>query len=287
MLEKRKKKKKKKKAPNSVSMDRNGAHKWDNKEDGEISDKSTSPAVTGDEYRLTINELADKDKTRQQTEEQQITQIPAAAADTSPVTTDAAPNKNNTDEAEMTENNTERGWTPTEHELNFSSDSGRSDTPDTQKIRSSETTYLFIANLDASTTEQELIALFGLDATPDTKKWTTVDITYNGRGKYKVYAKLRSYYKFALEILKLDGIIFHRRELIIQPEKNPQSSKQSGQSMGKSNLPYDSGNALLAGSRHRSNPSSRVSNKQGRPSTAASSRQEEPESSSQRKITGV
>ena len=38
MLEKRKKKKKKKKAPNSVSMDRNGAHKWDNKEDGEISD---------------------------------------------------------------------------------------------------------------------------------------------------------------------------------------------------------------------------------------------------------
>ena len=93
----------------------------------------------------------------------------------------------------------------------------------------------------------------------------------NGREKYKVYAKLRTHYKFALEILKLNGMIFNRRELLIHPEKNPQNSKQSSRSMSKSNLPYNPRNALLAGGRHRGNPSSRVSNKQDRPTTTTSS----------------
>ena len=62
------KKKRKKKAPTSVSVDRNGVASWGDKEDGELSDSSThstEPAVTDDEDRLVINEMAVESRTNQ------------------------------------------------------------------------------------------------------------------------------------------------------------------------------------------------------------------------------
>ena len=140
-----------------------------------------------------------------------IQPTPAATGTTSAVTAEAhwtVQSKVTTDEAEIAANNIHEGWTSTEHESNF-----------TTVSRNSDKSCLFIVNLDDSTTGQELLSLFGLDSTPDTKKLSSAEITYKCRGKYKVYAKLRTHYKFALEIIKLNGIIFNRRELLIQQKK--------------------------------------------------------------------
>ena len=168
-----------------------------------------------------------------------IQPTPAATGTTSAVTAEThrtVQSKVTTDEAEIAANNIHEGWTSTEHESNF-----------TTVSRNSDKSCLFIVNLDDSTTGQELLSLFGLDSTPDTKKLSSAEITYKCRGKYKVYAKLRTHYKFALEIIKLNGIIFNRRELLIQQKKSPHNSKQSSRRMGKNNLPYNPRNALLAG----------------------------------------
>ena len=217
------KKKKRRKVLTSVSADKNGLTNWGKKEDGELSDSSISSvtsAVTDDEQRRTINELADEDSanTNQQTNEvqqtaqtntdatsaittanntnqqaievQQTTQTntDATSAVTTEETHQSVQTKTTTDGEEMATNNIHEEWTPTTHEINFSSTSGNSD-----KL------CVFIDNFDASTTEQDLLSLFRLDSTLYTKKCSSIEITHNGRGKYKVYAKLQTHYKFALE----------------------------------------------------------------------------------------
>ena len=72
----RKKQKEKRRYPTSVSVDRNGAASWGDKEDGELSDRctlSTLSAATDDEDRLTINVLAEEGQTNpnQQSDEAQ------------------------------------------------------------------------------------------------------------------------------------------------------------------------------------------------------------------------
>ena len=252
------------------------------------TESQTNPDKLPDEAELTeyttdANPADSNQKTdnnQKTNEEHKSAQTPAATDDTSAATAEEthqnAKDTLATDEAETAATNPDVGWIPTDHETDFT-------TVGTNCDKQS----LFIANLDDNITENELLALFGLNATPDTRKWSSAEITYNGRGKYKVYAKLRTHYKFALEILKLNGMTFNHRELLIQPEKNPQKSKQSNRSNGKSHLPYNPRNALLAGGKNRGNPSSRVSNKQDRSTTTTSSGQVEPESSNQRKITGV
>ena len=109
--------------------------------------------------------------TNQQTDEGQNTaQTPAATDDKSAATEEEAhqttPDTDATDEPEIAANNVQEGWTPTDHETNFTTVGTNSDKQ-----------CLFIANLDDSTTEEELLSLFGLDTTPDTRKWSSAEIT--------------------------------------------------------------------------------------------------------------
>ena len=77
-----------------------------------------------------------------------------------------------------------------------------------------------------SATAEGLIQLFGLNATPATRRHTSPRVCFHSKGLSKGYAILTIVNDFAKEILKLNEMIYKNRELIIEVARQQHSNTQ-------------------------------------------------------------
>ena len=142
---------------------------------------------------------------------------------------------------------------------------------DTQNESTEKMTKLYIGNITTDTTEEDIIQLFGLNSTAYLRDNSTVQVFYHTNSKFRSYAIVQIFHRYAIELLKLNGLEYKSRKLIVEIANNPPKF-----STDKSILPYDH-RGMQRGKNQQGNLDTSKKNKAKavRPAPASSSRQEE------------
>ena len=142
---------------------------------------------------------------------------------------------------------------------------------DIQRESTEKITKLYIGNITTDTAEEDIMQLFGLNSTAYLRDNSKVQVFYHTNSKFRSYAIVQIFHRYAIELLKLNGLEYKSRKLIVEIAKNlPKFSTD------KSILPYDR-RGMRRGKNQQGNLDTSKKNKADavRPAPASSSRQEE------------
>ena len=140
---------------------------------------------------------------------------------------------------------------------------------DIPKESTDKISKLYVGNITADTTEEDIMQLFGLNTTTFLRNNTKVQVFHNTNSK--TFTIVQLFYRDAVEIIKLNGVEYKSRKLVIEITKNPPKFDTD-----TSSLPYNRGD-MQRGKNQQNNLDTSKKNKAKavRPAPASSSRQEE------------
>ena len=138
-----------------------------------------------------------------------------------------------------------------------------------QKESTEKITKLYVGNITKDTTKEDIMQLFGLNSTAYLRDNSKVQVFYHTNST--TFAIVQIIHRYAIELLKLNGLEFKSRKLVIEIAKNPPKFDTD-----RSILPYNRG-GMQRGKDKQNNLDTSKENKAKavRPAPAFSSRQEE------------
>ena len=140
---------------------------------------------------------------------------------------------------------------------------------DIRKESTDKITKLYVGNISADTTEEDIMQLFGLNTTTFLRNNTKVQVFHNTNSK--TFAIIQLFYRHAVEIIKLNGLEFKSRNLVIEIARNPPKFDTD-----TSIIPYNRGDMRRDKNQQNNLDTSKKNKaKAVRPAPASSSRQEE------------
>ena len=249
---------------------------------------ATQPTEDADNAAPTINSKTSTDGTIKNTDEAVSKEAVSKMAETTQHTAQAVPKPAVINEPASTQAN-EQMETATEEETQRDAEAEHTETSNTSQEQQCPTipdhppltsenirkesmekiTKLYVGNITADTTEEDIMQLFGLNTTTYLRNNTKIQVFHNTNSK--TFAILQLFYRHAVEIIKLNGLEFKSRNLVIEIAKNPPKFDTD-----TSIVPYNRGD-MRRGKDQQNNLDTSKKNKAKavRPAPASSSRQEE------------
>lgn len=249
---------------------------------------ATLPTEDADNAASTTNSTASTDGTIKNTEQAVSKEAVSKMAETTQHTAQAVPKPAVINDPASTQDN-EQTETATEEETQRDAEAEHTETSNTSQeqqcptipdhppltsedIRKESTdkiTKLYVGNISADTTEEDIMQLFGLNTTTFLRNNTKVQVFHNTNSK--TFAIIQLFYRHAVEIIKLNGLEFKSRNLVIEIARNPPKFDTD-----TSVIPYNRGDMRRDKNQQNNLDTSKKNKaKAVRPAPASSSRQEE------------